>query len=73
MYAKATIGIDAFREQQKQTKSQMLNIEAKFRERMKGFAAEDSSSMIFTEDLKNMVHIAETDEDFDLVVKMAKK
>lgn len=32
----------------------------------------DSKNMIFTEDLKNIVHIAEP-TDLDLVVKMVKK
>lgn len=40
---------------------------------MKEFTQEGASSMIFTEDLKNMIHIAESEEDLDLVVKMLKK
>lgn len=34
--------------------------------------ASDSKNMIFTEDLKNMIHMAEP-ADIDLVLKMIKK
>lgn len=43
-----------------------------FRDKMKEFVSQDSQ-MIFTEDLKNMMHIAENDDDVELTVQMIKK
>lgn len=41
---------------------------------MLDFSDPDSSNMIFTEDLKNMVHLAEaSSDDLDLVHKMMKR
>jgi len=38
------------------------------------FSNPSSSNMIFTEDLKNMIHLAEaTPDDLDLVYKMMKR
>ncbi|EFA06421.2 pentatricopeptide repeat-containing protein 2, mitochondrial [Tribolium castaneum] len=73
LYAKATLGLDGFAEQSKQIHQQMENIAGKFREKMTTYSSEDSQNMIFTEDLKNMVYMAESDADVELVVKMTKK
>lgn len=51
----------------------MANIADKFRSKMTEFSSDGSKNLIFTEDLKNMIHISETDEDLDLVVKMLKR
>lgn len=40
---------------------------------MRENTADDSKNMVFTEDLKNMVHLAESDEDVELVIKMMTK
>jgi pentatricopeptide repeat domain-containing protein 2 len=49
-------------------------MEEKFKEKMKEFAFADSKNMIFTEDLKNIVHLAEQKPaDFTLVHQMLKK
>lgn len=45
----------------------------KFIEKMKEFTADGSKNMVFTEDLKNMVHLADSDEQIELVVKMMKQ
>ncbi|XP_044265065.1 pentatricopeptide repeat-containing protein 2, mitochondrial-like [Tribolium madens] len=73
IYAKATLGLDGFAEQSKQIHQQMDNIAEKFREKMTVYSSQDSQNMIFTEDLKNMIYLAENDDDIDLVIKMAKK
>lgn len=46
----------------------------KFRSKMNEYAQEESKSMIFTEDLKNMVHLAESSpEDVELVLQMMQR
>lgn len=74
MYARATLGLDTFVQQKKQVLNQMANITEKFKEKMQTYTDDEhSKNMIFTEDLKNMIHIAESDEDLNLVVKMINK
>lgn len=73
MYAKETLGIDGFTQQSKQVQHQLENISEKFREKMNAYIGADSKNMIFTEDLKNMVYLAQNDDDIDLVIKMTKK
>jgi pentatricopeptide repeat domain-containing protein 2 len=53
------------------TKTQFVNLADKFRTKMLEFSDPNSSNMIFTEDLKNMVHLADaTSDDLNLVHKM---
>lgn len=55
-------------------KTQFLNISDKFRLKMNEFSEPSSTNMIFTEDLKNMVHLVEPNSgDVDLVIKMMKR
>lgn len=51
----------------------MANISEKFRTKMTEFTEEGSKNMIFTEDLKNMIHLAESEKDVELVIKMLKR
>lgn len=37
------------------------------------FVAPNSTSLIFTEDLKNMIHLVESDQDINLLEEMMKK
>lgn len=71
LYSPASLGIDGYLFTRKRSKEQFTNFAEKFRIKMKDFAS-DSKYMIFTEDLKNMLHIAEP-EDLELVLKMIKK
>lgn len=73
MYAKNVLGMDSYLMYKEKVKNQFAQIEDKFVEKMKEFSTEGSKNMVFTEDLKNMIHLAESDEDIDLVVKMIKK
>ncbi|KAF7268615.1 hypothetical protein GWI33_018305, partial [Rhynchophorus ferrugineus] len=73
IYAKSTLGLDTFEEHRVKTKSHMTSISEKFKEKMSEYAGEDSKNMIFTEDLKNMIHITDNDKDIDLVVRMLKR
>ena len=55
-------------------KSQFLNVEQMFFDKMKDFVSKADESIIFTEDLKTMLHIVEKKpEDLDLLYKMIKK
>ncbi|XP_023937047.1 pentatricopeptide repeat-containing protein 2, mitochondrial [Bicyclus anynana] len=71
LYSPSVLGIDGYLNTRKRVKEQFTNYSDKFRTKMNDFVS-DSKNMIFTEDLKNIVHIAEP-TDLDLVVKMVKK
>jgi pentatricopeptide repeat domain-containing protein 2 len=56
------------------TKTQFVNMADKFKNKMLEFSDPSSTNMIFTEDLKNMIHLAEdTPDDLGLVYKMMKR
>lgn len=71
LYSQTSLGIDNYLHARKRTKEQFANFTDKFRTKMTDFVA-DPKNMIFTEDLKNMVHIAEP-SDVDLVTNMIRK
>lgn len=51
----------------------MHSLGDKFKEKMAEYVADDAKNMVFTEDLKNMVHLADSDKDIELAVDMLKK
>lgn len=68
------MGLDSYVNTRDRIKEQFLDVEAKFKAKMGDFANSGSSTMIFTEDLKHMVHLVENnDEDLNLVYKMMSK
>jgi len=68
------LGLDGYSRTRDRTKTQFVNLADKFKIKMLDFSDPNSSNMIFTEDLKNMVHLAEsTSDDLDLVHKMMKR
>ncbi|CAG5049186.1 unnamed protein product [Parnassius apollo] len=71
LYSPSALGIDGYLQSRKRIKDQFSNFSDKFRSKMKDFVFEPKN-MIFTEDLKNMVHMAEP-TDLDLVLNMIKK
>jgi len=73
LYSQTTLGLDSYVQQKNRTKNQLANVVLTFREKMKECTSEDSKNMVFTEDLKNMLHLAENDDDINLAVKMLKK
>lgn len=73
LYSPAALGVDGFVAHKQNIKNQFANISEKFVTKMKEFTSDDTKGMVFTEDLKNMIHLAETDEDIELVVKMMKR
>lgn len=71
LYSPSALGIDGYYQTRKRSKEQFANLTDKFRAKMNDFTS-DSKNMIFTEDLKNMVHLAEP-TDLELVMKMIRK
>lgn len=67
------MGIDSFVEQRNRIKNQFASISDKFIGKMKEFTSDESHGMVFTEDLKNMIHLAETDEHINLVIRMIRR
>lgn len=71
LYSSVALGVDNYLQRRKKVKEQFVNFSDNFRTKMNEFV-NDSKNMIFTEDLKNMVHLAEP-TDLELVLNMIKK
>ncbi|XP_045452426.1 pentatricopeptide repeat-containing protein 2, mitochondrial-like [Melitaea cinxia] len=71
LYSLSSLGVDGYLQTRKRIREQFSNFSDKFRVKMQDFVS-DSKNMIFTEDLKNMIHIAEP-ADLNLVLEMIKK
>lgn len=68
------MGMNGYLNAREYVKSQFLNVDNVFRDKMKDFVQKPENSMIFTEDLKTMVHLVEkTPEDLELLLNMVKK
>lgn len=67
------LGIDGYQATQQRIKVQINDVE-KFKSRMKEFTEDNSpKSLIFTEDLKNMLHLVESKEEIEMVRLMIRK
>ncbi|KAK7791978.1 hypothetical protein R5R35_010148 [Gryllus longicercus] len=75
LYAASALGVDNYVRTRERVNLQFQNISEKFRVKMKEFTENQSTSaMIFTEDLKNMLHLVDSKpEDLDLILKMMQK
>lgn len=75
LYTQAALGLESYIHSRQKVKSQFTSMTEKFKAKMTEYTTgEQNSHMIFTEDLKNMIHIAESnEEDVSLVIKMIKK
>lgn len=74
LYSLNSLGIDGYLTTREKVQSLIIGSGEKFRTKMGEFVQDNSKNMIFTEDLKNMVHIVEKDsKDIDLTIKMIKK
>nr|XP_021198169.2 pentatricopeptide repeat-containing protein 2, mitochondrial [Helicoverpa armigera] len=71
LYSPHALGIDGFLQTRKKAKEQFTNYSEKFRSKMNEFVS-SKDTMIFTEDLKNMLHLAEP-TDLNLILNMIKK
>nr|XP_022920793.1 pentatricopeptide repeat-containing protein 2, mitochondrial-like [Onthophagus taurus] len=72
LYSEAALGLDSFEYQKNRVRTQISDVEEKFRTKMSEYVTENSKNIIFTEDLKNMIYLAK-EGDVDLVVKMMKR
>ena len=74
MFTLEATGVEAYEKQRSRTQTQFTGMIDKFREKMREFTLSDSTNMIFTEDLKNMVHIIENrPDDLTLIHQMMKR
>ncbi|ENN72972.1 pentatricopeptide repeat-containing protein 2, mitochondrial [Dendroctonus ponderosae] len=73
LYSKTALGLDGFVQQKERIKMQMASISDKFKDKMSEYVASESKNLIFTEDLKNMVHLADTDKEIELAIQMTKR
>jgi pentatricopeptide repeat domain-containing protein 2 len=72
LFAANALGMDNYIESRERTKLQVTNIDT-FKQKMQEFVKDDNlKQLVFTEDLKNMVHIAQKD-DSELLVQMIKR
>ncbi|XP_046745128.1 pentatricopeptide repeat-containing protein 2, mitochondrial-like [Diprion similis] len=73
LYTASALGLESYRRQRENINNQFHNVSDNFRERMLA-AVKGESTMIFTEDLKNMFHLAnDNPSDFELLSKMLVK
>ncbi|XP_058800399.1 pentatricopeptide repeat-containing protein 2, mitochondrial-like [Phymastichus coffea] len=73
LYAPHTMGMNGYLNARDYVKSQFLNVENLFFDKMKDFVEKKDESMIFTEDLKTMLHLVEKKpEQLNLLLKMMK-
>lgn len=76
MYTIESLGLDGFAASKSKTALNFhgSQMKEKFRSRMQEFIAPDSTSLIFTDDLKTMINLAEnTPEDIKLLEQMIEK
>jgi len=63
------LGLNGYENARLNFRNQFLNVESAFRTKMQEVC--DTESMIFTEDLKSMLHLAQKQpEDIELIIKM---
>lgn len=71
MYSLNSLGVDGYVDKREKVKQYFANDDNNFRGKMTGFVENEETSMIFTEDLKNMIHLADPNErDLELIEKM---
>lgn len=75
LYSPSSLGLDAYVHRRGKVQEFFSNDDGdKFRGKMNQYAENNTTSMVFTEDLKNMVHLAnDSDTDIELLEKMVKR
>ncbi|XP_055606370.1 pentatricopeptide repeat-containing protein 2, mitochondrial-like [Uranotaenia lowii] len=74
LYSASVLGIDGYESYREKISTQHMHNVDNFKRRMREFVTGSNSNMIFTEDLKNIIHLAEnTPEDKQLLVDMIEK
>ncbi|XP_044735137.1 pentatricopeptide repeat-containing protein 2, mitochondrial-like [Chrysoperla carnea] len=71
LYSKEALGIDGYEQTRQRVSTQFTNMEEKFKTKMEECVDPKAATMIFTEDLKNMIHLAKPEErDLKLIHDM---
>jgi pentatricopeptide repeat domain-containing protein 2 len=74
LFTLEAVGVEAYEKQRTRTQVQFTGMVDKFRDKMREFTLSESKNMIFTEDLKNMVHLIENrPDDLTLIHQMMKR
>ncbi|XP_058466633.1 pentatricopeptide repeat-containing protein 2, mitochondrial-like [Malaya genurostris] len=74
LYSASVLGLDGYKNYREKTKTQYMHNIDNFKRKMREFVAGSNTNMIFTEDLKNVVHLVEnTPEDKKLLLDMIDK
>lgn len=74
LYNESSLGLDGYKKKRENVNQQFLNMSDKFREKMNNYLSEGSKNMVFTEDLKNMLHLVnDNPADLELLLKMMVK
>uniref|UniRef100_A0A2M3ZA17 Putative pentatricopeptide repeat-containing protein 2 mitochondrial n=1 Tax=Anopheles braziliensis TaxID=58242 RepID=A0A2M3ZA17_9DIPT len=68
LYSAATLGVDGYAAYREKTRTQHLHNVDNFKRKMREFVSGSTTNMIFTEDLKNIIHLLDnTTEDKQLL------
>lgn len=74
LYSSSVLGLDGYENYREKTRTQHMHNVDNFKRKMRDFVGGSSSNMIFTEDLKNIIHLADDSaEDKKLLVDMIDK
>ncbi|XP_058835981.1 pentatricopeptide repeat-containing protein 2, mitochondrial-like [Topomyia yanbarensis] len=74
LYSASVLGLDGYQNYREKTKTQHMHNVDSFKRKMREFVDGSATNMIFTEDLKNIVHLVEnTPEDKKLLLDMIDK
>uniref|UniRef100_A0A182ILS0 Pentacotripeptide-repeat region of PRORP domain-containing protein n=1 Tax=Anopheles atroparvus TaxID=41427 RepID=A0A182ILS0_ANOAO len=69
LYAPAALGIDGYVGYREKTRTQHLHNADNFKRKMREFVAGSSTNMIFTEDLKNIIHLIDNNPEDKKLLK----
>lgn len=73
IYTDKSLGINGYENSRLTYRNQFMNVESAFRSKMQDIC-KDEKNMIFTEDLKAMLHLAQKkEEDLELILNMIEK
>lgn len=74
LYSASVLGLDGYENYREKTSTQHLHNIDNFKRKMREFVAGSATNMIFTEDLKNIIHLVENNpEDKKLLLDMIEK
>lgn len=74
LYTPAALGLDQYIRLREDTSIRFTNIQDGFKGRMRDLLATQDKAMIFTEDFKNVLHLAQdNEEDMAMVREMARR